>query len=186
MRRIFIAINLPEQAKNQLVSEQKHIENLFSSVVDEDSSCPIRWTKKDNLHITVDFIGNCSDAEIAQICNSVKNACENRRCFNINLNQISVGPSDKLAKMVWVKGEVTKELEDIRKNLETNGNRIFNLHLTLGRIIQWQWRQIEPEEMPNINKEISLNFDVCSIDVMESKLKSRGPEYTILESIFLQ
>lgn len=186
MRRIFIAINLSEQIKNQLVSEQKNIENLFSFIVDENSRCPIRWTKKNNLHITLDFIGNCSDAEIAEICNSVKSVCKDKSSFKISLNEICLGPSEKLARMVWVKGETPKELEDIRKNINfSSENRAFNLHITLGRIIQWQWRQIEPEEMPDISKEISLNFKVDSIDVMESKLKPRGPEYTILQSVKL-
>ena len=208
MHRVFIAINLPEQAKNQLVSEQKNIEDLFASVIDENSQCPIRMTKKDNLHITLAFIGNCSDQEIAEICDSVKNACQNQKSFQINLNEISIGPSEKSARMVWAKGETPKELENLRKKIETKllssslptppkqplwlrrpGAKAtedkFNLHITLGRIIQWQWRRIEPEEMPNISKEISLNINVNSIDVMESKLKPRGPEYTILESIKL-
>ena len=33
-----------------------------------------------------------------------------------------------------------------------------------------------------MNEEINLNFEVNSIDVMESELKRGGPEYTILES----
>ena len=191
MKRVFIAINLSEQVKNQLVSEQKNIEDLFASVVDENSQCPIRMTKKDNLHITLSFIGNCSDQEIAEICDSVKNVCQNQKSFQINLNEISIGPSEKSARMVWVKGRQSKELENLKKTIErslpnfTFENRAFNIHITLGRIIQWQWRRIEPEEMPNISKEISLSFNVGSVDVMESKLRRADPEYTILQSISL-
>lgn len=61
-------------------------------------------------------------------------------------------------------------------------NRAFSPHITLSRIRTWQWRQMEPEERPEVNKDISLSFEVNSIEVMESQLKRGGSEYTILES----
>jgi len=72
--------------------------------------------------------------------------------------------------MVWVVGEKIKE---------------FNTtpHITLGRIKTWQFRQIEPEERPEINEDIDLTFEVKSIEIMESQLKKGGPEYTVLESV---
>jgi len=71
--------------------------------------------------------------------------------------------------MVWVIGEKIKE---------------FNLtpHITLGRIKTWEFRRMEPEERPEINEDINLNFEVNSIEIMESQLKRNGPDYTILES----
>jgi len=71
--------------------------------------------------------------------------------------------------MVWVTGERVKE---------------FNLspHITLGRIKTWQFRQIEPEERSEINEDIDLDFEVNSIEIMESQLKKTGPDFTILES----
>jgi 2'-5' RNA ligase len=61
-------------------------------------------------------------------------------------------------------------------------SRIYTPHITLGRIRVWEFRQIEPEERPDIEKEISLSFQVNSIEVMESQLKRGGSEYTILKS----
>jgi len=71
--------------------------------------------------------------------------------------------------MIWATGEKIKE---------------FNLfpHINLGRIKTWQFRQIEPEERPEINENINLSFEVNSIEIMESRLKRTGPDYTILES----
>jgi 2'-5' RNA ligase len=45
---------------------------------------------------------------------------------------------------------------------------------------------MEPEEKPKIDEDISLNFQVKSIEVMESQLKRGGAEYTILESFELK
>jgi 2'-5' RNA ligase len=58
----------------------------------------------------------------------------------------------------------------------------LKLHVTLGRVKAWQWAKMEEEERPEIKKEISFVFEVSSIEVMESKLRPKGPDYTVLES----
>jgi len=45
---------------------------------------------------------------------------------------------------------------------------------------------IEPEELPQIDEEISLSFTVNSIEVMESELKRSGAQYNICQSTPLQ
>ncbi len=100
--------------------------------------------------------------------------------------------------MIWVEGEESEELGKLQKALENSllttealakadqtistEARPYAPHVTLGRIKEWEFRRIEPEERPEVNEEISLNFEVNSIEVMESDLKRGGPEYSILES----
>ena len=64
--------------------------------------------------------------------------------------------------------------------------RAFSPHITLGRIKTWEWKNIEPEERPEVKEDIDLNFQVDSIEVMESQLKKSGAEYAILESFQLK
>ena len=101
------------------------------------------------------------------------------------------------ARMVWALGEKSQEFaalrDDLEKSLVQSGavsfspeNRAFSPHVTLARINQWEWRKIEPEERPEIEEEINLQFLVNSIELMESKLKRGGAEYTILQSYKLQ
>ena len=57
MHRVFIAINLPGKIKKELAKIQSQWPRL-----------PIRWTKSENLHITLIFLGNLSDEEVGQTC----------------------------------------------------------------------------------------------------------------------
>lgn len=160
--RIFIAINLPEWVKKELVRYQ-----------DKWPELPIRWTKKDNLHITLEFLGYLTDEEVAKTCQETKEMVLKHKPFTVTLNRICYGPPKKMPpRMVWVVGEKIQELG------------LFP-HITLGRIRTWDWRRIEPEERPEVEEEINLNFEVNSIEVMESVLKRGGVEYTILESCYL-
>lgn len=206
--RIFIAINLPEEIKKELINYQARWPEL-----------PIRWTKREKLHITLVFIGYISDEEVLESCRVTKEVASRYPSFSINLNKICYGPPKKMPprstsvsrsfhrsphssaeggvpKMIWVKGEKLEELANLKDDLEKSlsekirlalsqkeQGRAFSPHITLGRIRAWEWRTIEPEERPKVEEEIDLSFEVNSIEVMESKLKKGGAEYTILESV---
>ena len=193
--RIFIAINFPDEMKKKLGSYQERIEELFTPYRNEVSgSGPVRWTKTENLHITLAFLGYLSDEELFNVCKITKEITQRHQPFSITLNKILYGPPKKMPpRMVWVEGEKSKDLAnlqlDLEKSLLSSGKikfepeeRSFTCHITLGRIKTWEFRQIEPEERPNVEQDISLSFEVNSIEVMESQLKRTGPEYSVLES----
>ena len=185
--RIFIAINLPEDIKKKLIDYQAKWPEL-----------PIRWTKKENLHITLIFLGYLSDEDLLEVLKSTKEAVLKHQPFFINLKKIIYGPPKKLPpRMIWAEGEESKELGKLQKDLENSllapsvkgiesESRPYAPHITLGRIKAWEFRKIEPEERPEVNEEINLNFEVNSIEVMESELKRGGPNYAILESCSLK
>ena len=200
--RIFIAINLPEGVKSALFSYQMKWPEL-----------PVKWTKKHNLHITLAFLGYLREEEITSILKIVKEAVLKQEPFFINLKKVCYGPTDKKPdtetgslsgrpdrnrppRMIWVEGQSSKELGELQKKLDdalsglsselkNDKNRAYTPHITLGRLKQWEFRAIEPEERPEINEEIDLSFEVSCVDIMESRSKRSGPEYTILESVYL-
>ena len=58
-------------------------------------------------------------------------------------------------------------------------------HVTLGRLRKSDFRKIKPEKRPIINNDISIKFEVVSIDIIESQLGPTGAQYTILQSVNL-
>lgn len=181
--RIFIAINLPEDLKKKLADYQKKWPEI-----------PVRWTELDNIHITLAFLGYINDEELLETSKTVKEAALRHVSFFIDLNKICYGPPKKMPpRMIWVKGEKSEDFASLRDDLDkslsdsetirfSSEKREFSPHITLGRIRQWEWQRIEPEERPKVNEDINLSFSVDSIEIMESVLKKGGPEYTILES----
>ncbi len=191
-KRIFIAINLQEDIKKELSRYQEKWPDL-----------PIKWTQKENLHITLVFLGYLNNEELVKICDITKEVVSRNQSFSINLNRICYAPPKKIPpRMVWAEGEKSEKFAKLQTDLEKNllenftphrpaesgtgAGRDFRPHITLGRIKTWEWRRMESEERPKINEEIFLFFNVNSIEVMESELKHGGPKYTILESISLK
>ncbi len=155
--RIFIAINLPEEIKDKLADYQKKFE--------WEGGDWAKWTKKENLHITLEFIGSVSDTQQEDVFKKTGDLAKKTPAFEIKLNKIDYFPNNNLPKYIFATGG--------------------KYHVTLARIKEWQWRKINPDERPSVEEDIDLSFEVKSIEVMESFLKRSGPEYRVLKSFKL-
>ncbi len=184
--RIFIAVNLPENLKSELARYRSKWPDL-----------PAKWTKPENIHITLEFLGYVPEQEIPEICKAAEEAARNQKAFSLKIVKISYGPPKKMPpRMVWAIGEKSTELSYLKESLQNNlqGSRIgyspekrsFSPHITLARIRTWEWRRLEIEERPPVEENLDLEFDVDSLEIMESKLKKGGAEYQVLESCRLK
>jgi 2'-5' RNA ligase len=184
-RRIFIAINLTEEIRKELEKFQFKFSEL-----------PARWVKKENLHITLAFLGYVKDEDLPRIIEIAKNVATKHAPFLIKIVKVTYGPPKvSPPRMVWAIGEKNENLwklqEDLKNalmemkipQLEEEEGRGFIPHITLARIRKWEFKQMEPEERPEIDEDLNFSFEVKSIEIMESHLKRGGAEYTILESI---
>jgi len=182
-RRVFVAVNLPENVKKRLKEFQKKFDYL-----------PVRWTKEPSLHLTLVFIGYVTDEQMLEVCRVSREVAAKCEPFFINFKRIILGPSNKPPRMIWVEGEVSKELGILKSELEkvllnTNSGflraegRLLKPHITLARIKMEQWWQIEP--VPQIEENFQAQVPVASIEVMESDLKRNGAEYVVLEACLL-
>ena len=149
--RIFVAINLPENIKGKLLSYKEKWPEL-----------PVKWTKKENLHITLFFLGNIFEKELMNVLKETQEFALKTSPFIVKLDKISYFPNKQRAKYIFATGG--------------------KYHITLGRIKPWEFRRIEEEDVPEISEDINLDFGVDSIEVMESFLKRSGPEYATLQS----
>jgi len=191
LHRIFIAISLPDKVKKELIREQDRITVMFSS------KCPVSWTRKENLHITVSFLGSVSNDDLVDILKVTGEVADRHSSFDLSLKKISYGPHEptltQVPRMIWVSGEKSADLASLQDDLENSisserridlskGERTLSPHVTLGRVMAWEFKAIDTEERPDINRNISLDLGVGSIDVMESELKRAGARYNLLGS----
>lgn len=186
LHRIFIAINLPKEIKKELLEIQKR----FSGI-------PAKWVKPENLHITLAFLGHIKTELLPEIFKETENVAKRHKSFSITLTKVRFEPEKKFPpRMIWVVGESSKELKALEKDLKNSLSKIpisqlekethgFSLHITLARIKKFEFRKLDLEEIPQVNEDLNLNFEVFSIDVMESHLKRSGPEYFCLKSFAL-
>ena len=180
--RVFIAINLPAEVK-------KELGNFYT----KHPELPAKWTKKDNLHITLEFLGDLTDVEIGEVCLAVKEIAKHHKPFDIVLNKIVYAPPKKNPpRMVWCDGEKSNELVDLKDDVQEgllgkvsfkpDSITSFIPHITLAKILEMEFRNFDLDERPEINEDIDLIFTVESVEVMEAIRSREGSKYIILES----
>jgi 2'-5' RNA ligase len=70
--------------------------------------------------------------------------------------------------MVWANGEKIPSIVEVNRKLEESLFEIrpteheFTPHITLGRIIQWQFKRIDEDQIPQIEEYPNLSFNVNS------------------------
>ncbi len=185
LRRIFIAINLPEDIKDKLL--------IFS---EKYSRLPARWTERENIHITLNFLGNLDENQLLETIKTAKEVALKHNSFLLRIEQVCYGPLNKFPpRMVWVLGEKGQEILGLQNDLENvffdlpsyqykiKESRRFFPHITLARIKSFEFRRLG--EGIEIDEALESSFEVNSIEVIESQSKKTGVEYAILESIEL-
>ncbi len=181
-KRVFVAINLPDDVK----------EELFK-ISGKWSELPVRWTKKESLHITLCFVGEADEERVFKIKEGLESSVPNHSRLPIYINSITLGPSEYDPRMIWANGEVTEDfgklLKDMHKHMpecKCDPQKIdnFKLHITLARI--GHTRPGRLNKIHPIREKMDLRFDAESVELMESKLLKDGSEYDVLHSVDLK
>ncbi len=185
LHRIFLAINLPPNFKKRLIEFQ----NKWSRL-------PCRFVNEKKLHLTLVFLGGLNDNQLREAICISKEVGKNHQPFLVQFEKIAFGPDKKFPpRLIWLEGEKSPKLSELQTDLEdsiykrpscqykTKKTQSFRPHITLARVKQWEFRRLE--EIPEIDENMDLSFEVNSFDIMESYLKKSGAEYEILESIIL-
>ncbi|GBE17252.1 2',5' RNA ligase family [bacterium BMS3Abin15] len=174
-RRIFIGIELPQQARKQLIQATEKWQNL-----------PVKWGRIENMHATLLFLGYIDDEMIPEICDKIRKGCQKSDIFDINFEKIVLGPDAKRARMFWLEGNPSEKLKQLKNNIgEELGifqreNKAICPHITLGRIKRIAWKKLP--KVPAIDEELSLSIPVESVQIFESLIEEGKRKFIVLES----
>ena len=131
MKRLFIALKIkgkPEFLYN------------YEGVIEGLNSQKINWTKPENLHLTMKFLGKVENDKIPEIVNALKKIEFNP--YSISIENLGLFGSKYDPRVIWAKvndeGETGLLAEKVISSLEKIGfsrdRQNFVPHLTLGRI----------------------------------------------------
>lgn len=170
--RSFIAIEIPEKIRSE-------INYLCKSFAKQDFS--VKWVEKQNLHITMLFLGDVTNEFIEKGCGGLEKIVQTQRPFQLSLAGISAFPGLKQPRIIWIGADQgVAEITDLQAKIETAfieigykpENRKFHPHVTIGRV---KYRFTYPKIFETIYK--SENFFVKSVVLFNSILKLSGPIY---------
>lgn len=182
--RTFLALELPAEFKQEIAEAIRQLQEI----------CPkgIKWVKKDQLHITLQFIGDTAPGLAEKLTSEFKAILADLKPFTIHHPQIEVIPP-KNPRLIWIKcAFTTAQLSEIgekfRQILENRGFEIdkkpFKLHITLGR-----FKSSISADLAEKMTEVKLKdqkWTVQEATFYESRLFPAGPEYSKIATFNLQ
>jgi 2'-5' RNA ligase len=178
--RTFIGIDVGQAIRDRLVALQGTLAQAGTDV---------KWVEAANLHVTLLFLGEVEDRQIAKICAMVGETTATHESFQMSVERAGCFPTPRRPRILWAGiGNGADALvalhDDLAKPLTKLGyrreERRYKPHITLGRI-----RSTAPAD--GLARALTQQATwkggetlVRELHVMSSELTSRGPNYTVL------
>lgn len=176
MSRLFVAVELPLNVRKQLALVGGELGERIKKV---------KWVPEENIHLTLQFLGNCSEELVPQIKDKLKEQAKKAGGFNFRLGSLGGFPSLKRTRVLWVginKGseQLVKLQGVVKGSLSSLGfeaeNRKFHPHVTLARLKTPQ-NLAEQVSRVDTNRFSSLEVAVGEVALFESRLRPSGALY---------
>ncbi len=178
--RLFVAIDLNEDARRAIAAEQKRLADMLGP------TSSLKWVRPDQMHLTLAFLGEVEEARAAAIVGAMGKDIDEVQPFAIAIAGLGVFPPHGAPRVLWIglstgareavelQRFVVDRLSRVGVTLE---ERAFHPHLTLAR-----WRQARPVDRRRVaarehSGEIA-RVEVDAVTLYQSRLSSTGPTHT--------
>ncbi len=182
--RLFVAISVPDAIKSTLQDVQVELQRRLP----EGS---IRWTPRDQIHLTLRFFGNVLVEYLADLKPRLEAACAISAPMRLRASGLGVFPERKPPRVLWVGvQDDLNQLAALQSAVvgatcdfgEKPDDRPFSAHLTLGRIKQLRpregaaLRQFIPREASRLCGEWAVNH----LELIQSQLGPAGAKHSVI------
>lgn len=186
--RCFVAILLSEEVRALLAAEVERLRPLSRAVA---------WVPAANLHITLRFLGEQSEEQVAPAVEALRQAAEATSPFALTLHGIGGFPGLERPRILWVgAAEGALEARALQARAETalerrgfgREQRLWHPHVTIGRVFdERRWRRDTSPELRSVVAGVATRtfgaFRVTSVSLMRSELSPQGARYNELAQI---
>ena len=180
--RAFIAYRLPLDVSAALYKKARHH-------VGEDLVETLRWVAPQDYHLTLRFLGSCTEDQLQQISHGLHEALQDVDGFRCMTGEVNYFPSTNhprvMALMVH-SGKVMERLYTLCDELAVSvgipsQSRHFRPHVTLARF---------PSDMQRLSMSVwrlpGFHLTVRDIALIRSDLTPEGARYSVMETFPLE
>jgi 2'-5' RNA ligase len=196
--RTFIAIELPASVKQCVLERQRGMRRLLD---EQGADSAFRWTPRDNLHLTLRFLGDTSDAQRRQVEAALANIAGQSSAFQLALRAAGAFPNLRKPNILWLDfGGDLDVLAPLQRRIELAAQeagfaadtRAFTPHLTIARAR----KEAAPAMLARAGEALrtvsgtplqaSTPFTVEDFRLIHSDLRPGGSVYTPLATFALR
>jgi len=189
MPRCFAAVLLEDDVRAALVGEIERLRPLSRAVA---------WVPPQNLHLTLRFLGEQDEAQVALAHEALADVASCSAPFALTLHGLGGFPGLERPRILWVgAAEGALEARALQARLEgalerrgfgREPPRPWHPHVTIGRVFdERRWRAGAGRELRPVMAAVATRsfgaFTVDSVALMQSDLSPAGARYSPLARI---
>jgi RNA 2',3'-cyclic 3'-phosphodiesterase len=149
----------------------------------------VRWTKPENLHFTLQFLGDVDVLEIPALSAAVNEAAREVEAFEMEVRGTGAFPAIDRPRTLWLGAAEGAEsmvalqtaIQDRLHHLGFRGeSRRYIPHLTLGRVTRSASPRALSQELSKLADFEAGKMLVDEVTVYSSQLSAEGPTYDVL------
>jgi 2'-5' RNA ligase len=182
--RLFIAISLPDEVKDQIEKAQQELRGALRENF-------VRWTKREQFHLTLKFLGNVGESRVAELIGALRGACFGFASIRLRAERIGFFPDSRFPRVMWVWVHDEKDvLPALQRVIEAAVKSFtpekpepkFTGHVTLGRIQRINRRQAEilAKLASGMSGRFFGEWVADKVELIRSELSSSGSRYATL------
>lgn len=179
--RIFLAVDIDEVVRRQVILLQRALADVAEDV---------KWVEPDNLHVTLLFLGEVDDRDLANLCRIVTKVSANTQMFPATVAGVGAFPTLRRPKTLWAGlTEGAAELQSLHAALVPpildlgafrQEERAYTPHLTLGRVNGDAAEAVLAKELPNHSSWRAGRTAIQRVTIYSSEQRKTGPAYTVI------
>lgn len=175
-RRLFISVPVPNTISTTLLSAASHAQNTRG----------VRITKRENIHLTLSFLGDREEEDLAKIKDQIAEIVSLRDKFSLVFRGYKTIFKDGKPKMIWAIFHDCPEFTDLSLNLSHSLNGDLENepipHITLARLRSAPGQRINIPKMDIIKP---FKIEVDKVELWESSFTDKRIEYSVLSGFDL-
>ena len=168
--RCFLAIELDNNIKEKL-------EELKSNF----KMNGIKLVEKDNLHITVKFLGDIDE----EIVEKIKNLDLSIKPVKSDVKYMGVFPNENYIRIIWVGATklipIFKEIDKKLSEMGFKKEKDYIPHITIGRVKFTKDKKLLKSKIDKYKNVELGTLEVKNIVLMKSELTKEGPIYEVIK-----
>ncbi|MGH7940918.1 MAG: RNA 2',3'-cyclic phosphodiesterase [Limisphaerales bacterium] len=183
--RLFLAISVPGDVRGRLRQWQLELQGLLRS-------CAVHWTKPEQFHLTLKFLGSVPVADTGALRQAVKAVCRAAPAMRLRAEGGGCFPPSGLPRVLWVEIktmdglliEFQRQLEfSVQRFAEKRETKKFTAHVTLARFERLPGPAVQRLTAAMAVGRTFGQWTATEVQLVKSSLMPAGPAYAIIDTL---
>lgn len=182
-----MALSTPEEVKTTIET----VQTSFRRVLADRAA---RWTRREQFHLTLRFLGNVETARIAELIEMAQSACRSFASLKLMARGVGFFPDARFPRVLWMGVKDQMQQLPLLWQAMMSATAPFTAeqpedrfvgHVTLARLNRLRRPEVEnlAREAKNLEGKLFAEWTATRLELMRSELSQQGARHTVLAEL---